>query len=111
VPEEPGRVVAEKVDVLVAVCVGEHSSLAPDKGERERLVSEDRPRVTARQEPPGLLVEPLALRVALCEGAPLLRDERGKIRRHSAHSTDSPTCEPPPERGRQYSGLRPSVSG
>ena len=49
VPEEPGGVVAEQVDVLVSVRVGQDGPLAADERERERLVVEDRARVPARQ--------------------------------------------------------------
>ena len=49
VPEEPGGVVAEEVDVLVPVRVGEHCPLAADERERERLVREHRAGVPAGQ--------------------------------------------------------------
>ena len=77
VPEEPGGVVAEQVDVLVSVRVGQDGPLAADERERERLVVEDRARVPARQHSPGLVVQSRALRVTGGELATLLGDELG----------------------------------
>jgi hypothetical protein len=75
VPEEPGRVVAEQVDVLVPVRVDEHGALAAHERQRERLVRKDRPRVPAGQDTSGLVVKPLAFWVPHRELAPLLGDE------------------------------------
>ena len=96
VAEQPGGVVAEQVDVLVPVGVDEHGPLAADERQREGLVREDRPRVAARQEPPGLVVEPCALRVARGEGGPLLGDEQGEVgesgRGHAAIVPETPVA-------------------
>ena len=67
VAEEPGGVVAEQVNVLVAVGVNEHRALAPDEGQGERLVVEHGTRVPAGQHLCRLGVEPPALRAPVGE--------------------------------------------
>src|SRR5262249_33211793 len=80
VPEQPGRVVAEEVDVLAPVCVDEDRALAADERQGERLVREDRARVTAREVPTGLVVQPLALRVPRGGRFPLFGNQRSEVR-------------------------------
>ena len=77
VAEEPGGVVPEQVDVLVSVRIGQDGPVAADECERKRLVVEDRARVPARQDEPGLVVQPRALRVTGGELETLLGDEFG----------------------------------
>ena len=86
VPEQPGGVVAEQVDVLVAVRVGENGALAADEGERERLVGEDRPRVAARAGSAG------PARGGAC--SPGLRSAKQHPARRRARQGGSPQCSP-----------------
>ncbi len=80
VPEQAGGVVAEQVDVLVPVGIHQHGAVAADERECERLVGEDRARVTAREEPRCVVMAPLALRVPRGERLPLLGNQRSEIR-------------------------------
>jgi hypothetical protein len=64
-PVEAGGVLAEEVEVLVAVGVPDASAFAADDRERERRHMEDAPRVAAGHEAGPLLVQPARLGVPL----------------------------------------------
>ena len=60
--EQPGRVVAEQVDVVEAVGVVEHRPVGADDTERERVDVQHGARVAARQHDGGPLGELAAAR-------------------------------------------------
>ena len=76
VAEQAGRVLAEEVDVLVAVDVGQPRTLAAHDRERERLDVDDRARVPAGHHPRALLVQAARLGIALDVTALRVGNER-----------------------------------
>ena len=101
---EPGGVLAEEVDVLVAVGVRDARTLAPDDRQRERIEVDDRAGVAAREDARPLLVQPPRLGVALDITALRACDERREIGcGRDVHAACEPTrrnaCRPCPPHG------------
>ncbi len=83
---EAGRVLAEEVDVLVTVRVGDAGAIAPNDRQRERRLVDGRARVAARHDAGALLVQPE--RLGIRGGVPGLRLTQpcGEIRRREHES-------------------------
>jgi len=91
VPVQPGRVLAEQVDVLVPVDILQRRVPRPGDPQREWPVVEDRPGIAAWQESLRPVVQRRGQRPAAGEALPRLRDRLGHpVRMRLRHGRTSP---------------------
>src|SRR5829696_4522815 len=106
VTEEPRRVVAEEVDVLVPVGVGEDGFLSTDECQRKGLVREHRAGVAAGEHLRRILVQPPTLWIALGEVSACLRNELRRVSRGPPSPGDTGTSLSPTSTASRCSSAR-----